>query len=337
MRSLSYKTLTLILYVVCVYSCKKGDTDTFVPPVDTLSVLPLAPPPSSISYENADFSNGFTLSFDYASGANRINVYIDDTTNDDPYDELAVSYFFNNGYLEKTEYYSAGGAPAGSFTIQRSGTTINRLIIEHTNELNGGLIKDSFGVSFADSAGLTNMYVNYGNYFSPQVPVSVKYTFKNNLLKEVKAGLYEHEANTLFFPSYKFSYNKSDGRLWLKESDSYYGTSFTYGDVGKGIDSLFFILGGKDGHLVDAILYFDQNIGLYFYPIQMALFDNSVELDALIHRYGALQLVQSIPNGDEYPVTQSFSFQNVFDEEKKLIKSTILSNSLMYGSFTIRY
>lgn len=336
MKNLSCRTFALVLYIGCMYSCKKGDTDTFVPPVDTLEVLPLAPPPSSISFEPADLQGSFTLSFDYTSVSNKISIYLDDTTTADPYDKLAIAYSFNNGYLEKTEYYTSDGIPAGGFTIHRSGSTITGVTTEHLNENEGGLITNDLLVSFADSMGLTNMYVNYGNSFDPQVPVSIKYTFKGQQLKETKAGLFSSGANSVFFPSYKFNY-KSNGCLWVKESDSYYGTSFIYGDAGKGLDSLFKVLGGRDEHLIEAILYYDEYIGLFFRPLQILLSDNSVELDALVHRYGALQEVKSLPNGNEYPTLQTFTFQNSFDEEKRLVKSRVVSNSLLYAVYTVKY
>ncbi|MBX2920977.1 MAG: hypothetical protein KF746_02205 [Chitinophagaceae bacterium] len=337
MKSLFYRTLTLIFFIACLYSCKKGDINGFIPPEDTIPILPPGPPPTAISFETADLGSVVTLSFDYNSTPNKIQVYLDDPASTDPYDQLAVVYSFVDGYLEKTEYYATDGTPAGGFTIQRSGSLISGAIMEHLNEMDGSLIKDTLHISFSDFGGLKNMYVDYGNYFDPDVPVSIKYTFKDKELKEAKAGLYENNGHSLYFPSYKFSYNNSTGSLWQRESDTYYGTSFIYGDAGKGLDSLFILLGGKDGHLLEAITYYDQYIGLYFYPLQIALNDNSVELDAIIHRCGALQQVKSIPNGIEYPITQTFTFQNVFDEEKRLVKSTVMSNALLYGVYKVQY
>lgn len=340
MRNLSRQTITLLCIIGCVYSfsCKKGDTNDLGPnpPTDTLEVFTPGPPPSSISFEPANLQNSFTLSFDYSEMPGKISVYLDDTTNTDPHDQLLVAYSLNDGYLEKTEYYTVGGAPAGGFTIQRSGSNITRLIMEHEDEYEGGLTKDTMNISFSDSSGYTNMKVAYGNYFDETVPVTIDYVFNKNKLVETKAGLFTSGPNSVFFPSFRFQY-KSNGCIWLKESDNYYGTSFVYGDAGRGLDSLFMILGGKDAHLLEAVLYYDQYIGLFFSPLELMLSDNSVELNALVHRYGALQEVKSIPSGAEYPTVQTFTFQNIFDEEKRLVSSRIASNADLYATYSVKY
>lgn len=339
MRNLSLQTITLVCFIACVYSCKKEGTNDLIPPTpptDTLEVLQPGPAPSFISFEPANLQNSFTLSFDYSEMPDKVSVYLDDTTNADPHDQLLVAYSLNNGYLQKTEYYTIGGAPAGGFTIQRSGSDITGMIMEHENEYEGGLMKDTMNVSFSDSSGYTNMKVAYGDYFDANVPVTIEYVFNKEKLVETKAGLFTSGTNSVFFPSYKFQYT-SKGCIWLKESDNYYGTSFVYGDAGRGLDSLFIILGGKDAHLLEAILYYDQYTGLFFSPLELILSDNSVELNALVHRYGALQQVKSIPSGTEYPTVQTFTFQNTFDDQKRLIKSRIASNADLYATYSVKY
>ncbi|MBX3241698.1 MAG: hypothetical protein KIT80_11990 [Chitinophagaceae bacterium] len=322
--NLSLKLAGFFLIVV-VCSCRRNrpiDPGEPNPPDTTIVTHPLAPPPSSIEFENR-YNTTLKLDFDY-SVPNTIDVKLDGNT--------AVHYLYNNGYLQQVEYFDGSGNTAGKFTVERVGNTVNRVIMEHVDPVTSIKDWDTLAVAFTGLPGQSDMTVN-GKYFT-DVPITVKYTYQDSLVRKIDGG--EFEAS-VFLPSYQFTYDEKK-RLALKTTDSYYGTSYAYGDVaGSGLDSLYLVLGGKDGYLLEGLLFYDEYLSVFFYPLQIILEDVGIELDALIHRYGALREVRTVPNGSDYTEIKVFTIQNTFDDKKRVITSRIFRGSEYYANYSIAY
>ncbi len=321
---LSVKLLSCLLLLVVVCSCRKNkpDVDPPNPPDDSLIVYPLAPPPSSIVFESRHGSM-YNIDFDYSSPG-QVNV----SFNDNP----TVRYSYADGYLTEAIYFDAAGNTAGKFTVERSGTTINRVIVEHIDRLTVVSTKDTMVISFSGTSGNTVMTAN-GKYFTG-TPVTVEYVYQDSLIREIRGG--EFGNASVFLPSYQFTYDDMK-RLSLKTSDTYYGTAYTYGDAGSGLDSLYLVLGGRDGYLLDGLLFHDEYLSVFFYPLRLILDDTGIELDALVHRYGALREVRTVPFGPDYPEIRVFTSQNTFNNDKQLVSSRITRGTDFFASYTINY
>ncbi len=318
------KFLSVIFLLVVVSSCRKNKPiePPEPDPSDTITTYPLSAPPASIVFENRS-GQVYNIKFDYST-ANVVNVRL----NDKP----AAHYAYNDGYLQQLEYFNAAGDMSAKVVVERSGTTISRVIVEHVDQLTNESSKDTMNVSFGQAAGNTTLTVN-GKYFT-NTPVTVGYTYQDNLLKEIRGGDFSGSSN-VFLPSYQFTYN-SQKHLSLKTSNTYYGTSYTYGDSGSGLDSLFMVLGGKDGHYLEGLLFYDDT-KIFFHPLFIILGDAGIELDALMHRYGALREVRSVPNGVDYPEIRVFNVQNTFNQAKQVVTSRVTRGAEYVGSYTFTY
>ncbi|MFT3701593.1 MAG: hypothetical protein QM802_04450 [Agriterribacter sp.] len=318
-----------------VISCKKADQE-LSPPVDPPPVTPPAAVASPVSLKfmvnNYDY---MSIRFKYSELPNKVSVYIDDTLTTDPYDKLFATYSFNkDGYLTGNLFYNNDGTVLHNIDITRVNNSISSIKVTHTE--NGVPANDVFNVGFRDSTdGYRLMNVDYGTYFE-DVPVNMEFTYKNEQLMQTNAGLYMSDENSIFFPSFNYTYNAS-GSLINKWSDSYYGTDFLYEATGTGLDSLFSLLGGKDWHYLEAILNYDENTSLFFYPLYITLSKNGIDLDIYMHEYGPLAQVRSVANGAEYPYSEVFDFRNDFDEKSRLIQSTITNNGEEYGTYQFGY
>jgi len=322
---ISVKWLSFLFLVVVIASCRKnkGSEPPPNPPDTSIVEYPLADPPSSIGFEHRN-GTSYNINFDY-SVAGQVNVKF----NEQP----AIRYTYADGYLQEVQYLNNAGNNAGKFTVQRSGNTINRVIVEHIDPITAVSAKDTMNVTFSGSAENTKMTVN-GKYFTG-VPVTVDYTYKNDLLKEIKGGEF---GASVFLQSYQFTYDDKN-RLALRTSDAYYGASYVYGDAaGSGLDSLYMVLGGKDRHFLEGIMFYDEYLSVFFYPLQIVLEDVGIELDAAVHRYGALREVRTVPNGAEYPDISVFTIQNTFDSQKRVLTSRVTrKGSEFFANYTITY
>lgn len=320
---LSVKLLSCLLLLVVVFSCRrKGDVDPPKGPDTTLIVYPLAPPPSSIVFESR-YGSLYNINFDYSTPG-QVNV----SFNNNP----TVQYNYTDGYLTQAAYFDAAGNNAGKFTVERSGTAINRVIVEHIDRVTAVSTKDTMVVSFSGAGGNTVMTAN-AKYFTG-TPVTVDYVYQDSLLREIRGG--EFGNASVFIPSYQFTYD-DEKRLSLKTSDSYYGTAYTYGDAGSGLDSLYLVLGGKDGYLLDGLLFHDEYLSVFFYPLRLMLDDTGIELDALVHRYGALREVRTVPTGPDYTEIRVFTSQNTFNNDKRLVSSRVTRGTDFFASYSINY
>lgn len=319
--------IAIVSLPVLVLSCRKND-NPFVNPDEPQVEMP-ADPPVYLAYKVSDFEH-LNLSFKYDEFPNKVSVYYDDTLTEDKYDHIFAEYLFNKaGYLTGNTFYNVSGDVKSSLTIERNTNIITSVLVKHKES---GVDKtDTFRISFTDSSGApdyTFMNVDYGKYFS-EIPVTMKFTYYKNEAISSSAGLYTFDDRSVFFPSFIYRYN-SLNKLESKLADLYYGIDYTYDQDGKGIDSLFKILGGRDWQYLENVLNYDENTSIFFYPLYVSLSDNNVDIDTYLHRYGAFTEVRSIPNGEDYPYIAIFDFINTFDDKKKLIQSTIYNLSLIH-------
>ena len=320
-------------------SCKKTDRE-LTPPVDpppTNPVVSNGSAPSSLKFlvNRTDY---LSMQLKYAELPNKVSVYIDDTLTTDPYDKLYATYSFdNNGYLSNNVLYKNNGDVLHDISISRTNNSISGITIKHEKQNAPGiLVTDAFQVAFSDSSnGYKVMKVDYGNYFD-SVPVNISFTYLDQQLTRTNAGLYTSDNNAVFFPSFSYNYDAS-GSLINKWSDSYYGIDFFYQDEGKGLDSLFELIGGKDWQFLEAILNYDENNSLFFYPLYITLSQDGMDLNVHMHQYAPFSLVRSVPSGPEYPTTGIFDFQNEFDDKGRIIKTNIINNGEEYGAYQFGY
>ncbi|MCC6288741.1 MAG: hypothetical protein IT249_12745 [Chitinophagaceae bacterium] len=326
--------ITIVSLPALILSCKKNDYGRVNP--GPLDLSKPADPPQSLSY-SVNNNEDLNLSFNYSELPGKVSVYYDDTTTENKFDHLFASYTFNaGGYLVENAFYNITGDMKSNITIQRENNIIKSIVVKEGEP--GGNVKGTFQVSFADSTGATDyklMHVDYGNYFE-NIPVIMDFVYHNNDIKRSSAGIYMSGNNTIFFPSFTYEYDNMK-RLTTKESDIYYGANFMYDESGKGLDSLFRLLGGKDWYYLENILNYDENTSIFFYPLYITLSKGNVEIDVYMHRYGALSDVSSVPGGADYNDIEIFNFQNSFDAGYKLTKTTIFNGGEEYASYQFKY
>lgn len=329
---------TVIITLFCVQffaSCNKHDLDGGDPNPPGGNAY--GAPPSAFTFFAGDLQST-SISFDYSKMPGKVSVYIDDTLTDNPYDKLYASYTFgNDGYLAENIFYDGTGKAINNIVIVRDGNQISGVVLSHDDEhAPGNIITDTFYVSFRDSAdGYRQMNVDYGNYFAG-VPVKMQFTYHKGELLHSSAGLFTLGDSAVFFPSFEYSYNNA-GVLQSRWSDSYYGIDYAYTDSGKGLDSLFRILGGKDWQYLEAILNYDAHTSLFFYPLYITLSKAGMDLDVYMHHYGPIKEVRSIPSGYQYPDIEIFSFDNTFDQDGKVVSTTISNEGEVYGTYRFTY
>ncbi|MFT4019780.1 MAG: hypothetical protein QM668_22640 [Agriterribacter sp.] len=331
MRSYRLLTTMIVALPIVMLSCQKKDLgiDNPEPPVVPVPT----DPPQSLSYKVSN-DESINLSFKYTELPGKVSVYYDDTATEDKFDHLFATYNFNSdGYLTGNTFYTITGDVKSNITVQRSNNTIKSITVEPSSQQ-----RSTFQVSFSDSAGApdyTFMYVDYSNYFE-NIPVAMRFVYNNDKLVSSSGGTFTSGDNTVFFPSLSYRYN-GNNRLESKVADLYYGADYSYEYGGKGLDSLFRILGGKDWHYMESILNYDENTSIFFYPLYITLSKNSVDIDIYMHRYGSLLEVSSIPNGEDYPEIERFNFLNSFDDNNKITQTTIFNNGDEYASYQFQY
>lgn len=332
LRNYNVVAIAVIIFLpVLIISCKKSDR--YINPEDPPGE---AIPPVSMTYTVTDYEH-LNFSFKYDEFPDKVSVYYDDTLTEDKYDHIFAEYIFNkDGYLTGNTFYNLSGDVKSNLSIERDNNVVKYILVKRYESGVGKT--DTFHVSFTDSTGApdyTFMNVNYGKYFY-DIPVSMRFAYcKDNIIKTT-AGLYTSpEGNAILFPSLMYIYNGFN-QLERREADLYYGTDFFY-EEGKGLDSLFKVLGGKDWPYLENILNYDENTSIFFYPLYITLSKGNVDIDIYMHRYGTLSEIRSIPNGVEYPATEIFSFSNSFDNSKKLLQSTIFNNGREYASYQFGY
>jgi hypothetical protein len=310
-------------------STLQGLDTTFLP----LSVTSLDP-------NNPD--DNITVSFQYLPQEHKIKVYVDDTATTNPYDKLALTYFYNpEGYFMKREGYDETGRVMERFSVERGGNNLpGRVLYEEESPVQ--TLKDTFNISFADSAAnpsYKNMTVNFVSRTSnEEIKVTNKLTYLNNQLRKISGGTFFGQTSSVVIPGEEWLYDAS-GKLTSRISDSYYGTSYAYETSGRNLDSFFHVLGGRDAYYldVDGLWSFNSNSDFTFFPLYLILGHNSVELYTEMHRYGVLKEVRSIPNGSNFPEVESFSFQNTFDSNQRVRETRITNNGLLYAVWKIKY
>lgn len=338
------------LFTIAFQACQKEvSIDTIVAPTDTLQETDSADSsflPHSIAVLSPDpDDNNFVLSLKYLSNEHQIQVYLDDTTTANPYDSHLLTYFYNNaGYFMKREWYDATGKVTESFSAAReSDNTLKTIIAWNNNPDNTEILRDTFAISVADSAGAPSYKIMTvaNNYIAGTELVNVRneLTFENNRLFKARGGRFDgSQGLNIFIPPYALAYD-AQGRLATRSISNYYGTAYSYENTGRSLDSFFRVLGGKDGHLlnIDGLWSFQANAEFDFFPLYIILSSMHTELYAQMHRDGVLKQVRSIPNGTQFPYTETFDFANTFDAQQRVTETVITTNGRIYTTWKFKY
>jgi hypothetical protein len=323
---------------IFLQSCKKDSGDPGpVIPADTTAYLP-----ASISWASPVYpdDNG-TAVFVYSKSDYSIKVFADDPATTTPFDFLAIKYYYtSDGYFTKKEVYSETGGIAETLIVERNTSNIlQRVLFERSSP---DVKKDTFNFSFADSTNPLYKIMTVSNInrdLGVDITVTKKLTFLNtNVIKETGGTFSDGSGSSVSRAGYGYEYD-TRGRMTAESSTSYYGISYRYEPSGTGLDSLFYALGGVDGHYLTnySEWLFDSDIEFYFFPLYVILANNTAELGVQTHRFGPLKEVRSVPNGPSFPDIDVYTFQNTFDEKERLRESKVSNNGSLYGTWTINY
>ena len=81
------------------------------------------------SYFTISEDKAIVISLQYDTLNRKINLYLDDTTNTNPYDYLAISYTFNNnGYLIKATGFDGDGPDFADAVVDINRNADNKII-----------------------------------------------------------------------------------------------------------------------------------------------------------------------------------------------------------------
>lgn len=337
MRLISFCVLT-IMSIAYLSSCKKdgGDTPPVIPQ-DTTSFLPV-----SISWSSPVYpDDNITASLVYSKNEHTISVFADDPATTTPYDFLGIKYYYNaSGYFLKRETYGETGGIAETFAAERDANNVlTRVLFDRKAP---DIKKDTFNFSFADSTNPLYKIMTVENInrdMGVDIPVTKKLTFLfSSVIKETGGTFSDGSGPSVTRHGYEYQYD-TRARMTIAQSDSYYGTSLRYEPSGSGLDSLFYVIGGVDGHYLTnySEWLFDSEIEFFFFPLYVILGNNSAELEVQTHRFGPLREVRAIPNGPSFPDEDVYTFQNTFDSNDRLVESKVSNNGSLFGTWTIRY
>jgi hypothetical protein len=246
----SFYFLTAIILIASA-SCQK-ETDTPGPTtIDSLKAIL----PKQIIFTDLTLPPGTgtdVASIKYDTTNRKIEVYIDDTTNANPYDQLAISYTYNNsGYLVSHKIFDAGVVEE-SYSIERSADNKITNIAHLDNFIN---IKDTIFFNYLTISGGTKITTIEHSYY-PGSPVFIdtalySYNTDFKLTQILKSG----GAIT----SYEYNTNNSIKKLLFlspgisNETNFFYMSGLTDGKE----DVLVRTLLGKDNYI--------QNLKDFYY------------------------------------------------------------------------
>lgn len=186
------------IILIASASCKK-ETDTPGPgTIDSLkAVLPKQVFYTDLTLPPANGTDVASIKYDTAN--RQIELYIDDTTNANPYDQLATSYIYNNsGYLVSNKIFNAGVVEE-SYSIERSAD--NKIInIAHLDNFIN--TKDTTFFDYQTVGGGTKI-TTIEHFYYPGSPVFIdtaSYTysvdFKLTQIQKSGGGVTTYEYNT---------------------------------------------------------------------------------------------------------------------------------------------
>ncbi|WP_152616931.1 hypothetical protein [Flavihumibacter solisilvae] len=336
-RIISYLTLVCALaFVSCGKDSGNDDQDPGQPGGSTF--LPL-----SISFEHPGVMAEQKTSIKYLPDGHTIELYSDDLGTANPYDHLRQTNLYNgDGYFIKRQIYQ-DGAVVESIDVERTpGNTISRVITSVNYPDDDYKVKDTFNLSFYDSATFKVMKVDnlLRDRYKNEFRVSRRFVFSGSSLVKTQGGTFWNQSNSasLTWPNEEFVYD-GQSRLSTHTRDFFYGKSISYDQAGIGLDSFYQVLGGVDGHYLNA----PGSWGFYTHeaftssPLKLVLFNNSGLMEATMHISGVISEVRSIPNGVNYPNTEIFSFDNILDQRQRVKQTTVRSKNEVVAIWKVEY
>ncbi|GAO45429.1 hypothetical protein [Flavihumibacter petaseus] len=171
-----------------------------------------------------------------------------------------------------------------------------------------------------------------------RIRVSRRYVFSDKSLIAGSGGTFEGQGHTIIWAKEVLTYD-GQSRLKTYTNDLGYGQAMSYEPTGTGLDSLYRVLGGLDGHYLMAPQRWDltSQSGFLPYPCTFLLAVGSQDIEVTMHKSGLIREVQSLPNGEMNPDTQIFSFENVLDEDQRIKQTTIRSDNNTIGVWKLEY
>jgi len=185
----------VVLLSIIISSCQK-EIDLNITP-KTIDSLNAVLPKQVILTDNTVTPSTIIYSIKYDTTNYRIDLYLDDTTNSNPYDVLAVSYQYNtSGYLLSYKIFDLGNI---SYTINRNGDNKVAWIAHEDNDID---LKDTTFFTYQTINTGTKITTVVKSYY-PAWPVSIDtllYSYSTDLkLMQVQGygaiSTYEYNIN----------------------------------------------------------------------------------------------------------------------------------------------
>ena len=228
----------LTIFTACQKEINSLDEDDIEQPEEILGQLPK-------QFVLKDFTENYTevWSMQYDTANRRINVYYDDTTNANPYDELKASYQFNTaGYLVKfTNNY---GGDLETSEIVRDATNRIKYI---TNFDLFVLEKDTNFYSYEISGTQLKHTVTRREYWDNEIIERIDtYSYTNNVLQNLRPGI------NAFDVVYQYQQNKLTSMGWSGDGN-FFTMSMTYHTANpqEHRDLFLELILGKDHYVQD--------------------------------------------------------------------------------------
>ena len=327
--------------ILTLQSCNKNSADP-LPEIPTDTAVTFLPTYLSFSDElNPD--NGVAVSIKYDLPNRKIEVYTDDSLTTNPYDRLQdIYYYTEKGYLSKWERFNEMSVRIQSFIPERDNNDILKRVLAETTNTRG---KDTFNISFSDSAGGCSNYkimrIDYtyrDQTTGSPFPVFDEYTFLEDRIISVKGGHFPVSNGERNLAHTEYLYN-ADKKMINSISSNIYGPGQTIGyryqSAGIGLDSFYHVLQGKDGFYLSTYFRWPTfpNNSFYFAALNPTLYYNGYQkhIDIEAHKDGVLIEVE--------PIFEStrFAFQNILDSNQRIIESKILENGNLRNVWKARY
>lgn len=256
MKSLAL-ILLAILFLGSLHSCQQ-EVSFPLPGKDSTAAIDSGKI-IQITYESDSLRVVNNIQYDTAG--RKINIYEDDTTTANPYDQLVTRYSYNSaGYLQK---YEELGDPMSVRTIEflRDGANkLNRIVVNSMQM--GGMEYDTFALSYHNTGAYTVLYmVNLDS----ATKAGRQWTMYNssNQYESVINKDYDSAAGPYYsFCRQTFSYNtdgtlqqhtKADTFSYVPPVQQAITTNYTSYEqnVKPTLSNLFKTIMGKDGYLFE--------------------------------------------------------------------------------------
>jgi hypothetical protein len=279
--------------------------------------------PKQIIYTDLTFPPGtgtdvFSIKYDTANG--KIDVYLDDTTNANPYDLLEISYTYNSsGYLIGYKKFNSGQLSEESFIERSADNKITRIAFEEKN-----YAKDTILFSYQIAGGQTKINTIEKYYYGANPPYINNYSYtydagnKPTQYQVTGGGLTTIQYNT----------NNSIKKLMFAEVDYSNETNFFYtsGIADGKADVLVRTFLGKD--------YYMPFIDDYYYL--SIFYDNEYIGVSATDPYHPTRS-QSITNNSGSVLTEERTFSYELNAQQLLTRVTGSLNGVQDAVIRFKY